>query len=50
MDKSPKRSPKPKQKKQAEKELAKTGMLEKELSSNNKSANQKVKKGQAKTL
>lgn len=54
MDKSPKRSPKPKQKKQAGKELAKTGILEKELSSgkneNNNFANQKVKKGQAKTL
>ena len=53
MDKSPKRSPKPKQKKQAGKELAKTGILEKELSSGkneNNFANQKVKKGQAKTL
>lgn len=54
MDKSPKRSPKPKKLKQSVKETNKDGILEKELPTGklekNKFANNKVKKGQAKTL
>lgn len=54
MDKSPKRSPKPKQQKKMVTETNKDGILEKELPTGkfekNKFANNKVKKGQTKTL
>lgn len=50
MDKSPKRSPKPKQQKQSVKDANKGSIDEKELQSSSNQNNRKVIKGQAKQL